>query len=100
MRKELKEEINILMLKDVNKLLIKEELKYLIIENGYKIEVKDVPLVFTNYLNILYDYLAYDYDELDSIDQEKYKLLYKKIKKIDEYTYQYETKQYIKKSNN
>ena len=99
MRNELKEEINILLLRDVNKLLIKQELKYLVIENGESIEIKELPVIFTNYLNVLYDHLAYDYDELDPEYQEKYKLLYKKVKRVKKDTYKYETKQYIKKSN-
>lgn len=99
MRKELNEEINILMLKDVNRLLVKKELKYLVIENGETMEIKELPAVFTNYLNVLYDHLAYDYDDLDSENQEKYKMFYKKVKRVERDTYKYETKQYTKKSN-
>lgn len=98
MRRELKEEINILFLKDTGKLLINENLKYLIIpeENGLK--VGELPIVFNGYLHLLYDYLAYDFDELDPTYQEKYHLHSKKIKKQNDDYYKIETKTY-KKNN-
>lgn len=100
MRVKFKDQINFLFLKDVGKLLGKgnNEVKYIIIEKDNGIEVYDLPLVYTDYASMLYDYLAYDYDELDDIYKEKYKYLYKTIKKIDQNKYSYKTKLYKKKS--
>lgn len=97
MRQEIKDEINILFLKDIEKLLMKEEINYLIIDQENHVDVKLLPIVHTDYLGVLYDYLAYDYDQLDSLYQEKYRFHFKKLKKDTHGTYHYETKTYTKK---
>jgi hypothetical protein len=94
-----KNEINILMLNDVDKLFPDATLKYLVIEQKENIEIKEIPLVFNGYLSILYDYLAYDYDDLSEIEKEKYKLKYKKMKLIEKDKYKFDIKTYVKKNN-
>ena len=89
-------EINILFLKDTIHLLENENLKFLVLVNDDKLTVNNIPLIYTDYLNILYNNLAYDYDSLSDENKEKYKLKFKKLKKIDNY-YVYDTKKYIKK---
>ena len=89
-------EINILFLKDTIHLLKNEDLNFLILVDNNKLIINNIPLIYTDYLNILYDNLAYDYDSLSEENKEKYKLKFKKLKKIDNY-YVYDTKKYIKK---
>lgn len=99
MRQEIKDEINVLFLKDVGKLLIKEEINYLIIDKESHVDVKLLPIVHNDYLGVLYDYLAYDYDKLNPLYQQKYRFYFKKLKKDKDNIYHYETKTYIKKNN-
>ncbi len=89
-------ELNILFLKDTIHLLKNEDLNFLILVDNNKLTINNIPLIYTDYLHILYDNLAYDYDSLSEENKEKYKLKFKKLKKIDNY-YVYDTKKYIKK---
>lgn len=99
MRQEIKDEINVLFLKDVGNLLMKEEINYLIIDKENSVDVKLLPIVHTDYLGVLYDYLAYDYDKLSPLYQDKFKFHFKHLKKDKDGIYHYETKTYTKKNN-
>ncbi len=98
MENKINDDVNILFLKDIGKLLIKEELKYLAIEQENYIDLKSLPIVHNDYLSVLYDYLAYDYDQLDPIYQEKYKFFSKHLIKKQDRLYYYDTKTYTKKN--
>ena len=74
MKQQIKEDLHILFLKDIGHLLLEEEIKYMIVENEDKIDVKELPIYYNDYLYLLYDYLAYDFDELNPDTQKKYML--------------------------
>lgn len=99
MKQQIKEDLHVLFLKDVGHLLLEEEIKYMIVENEDKIDVKELPIYYNDYLYLLYDYLAYDFDELNSDTQKKYMLEMKHIKINKNNNYQYETKKYVKKNS-
>ena len=93
----LKDKINILYLKDVKNMLENEYIRYFIYNNENKLEVEFLPIFYNGYLTNLYNYLAYDYDELNDNFKEEYKYIYKSIIKKDNY-YEYDIKKYIKKT--
>ena len=95
MNSNLKEKINILFLKDIGEYLKNEEIKYVVYDLDGKLEVKPLPIFYTNYLYNLYNYLAYDYDELSEKLKLKYIFNYKSIIKKNIF-YEYETKKYEK----
>lgn len=94
----LKEQINVLFLRDTINLLDNESLKYIVIENNDDFFIKEVPIVLHDSLKTLYNNFAYDYDELSLENKKKYKLEYKKYVKNGDNTYKLETKEY-KKNN-
>ena len=55
--------------------------------NKVRTIVEDTGLSEAQVASVLYDYLAYDYDDLDSSYQEKYKFQSKKIKQISDGKY-------------
>ena len=99
MKQQIKEDLHILFLKDIGHLLLEEEIKYMIVENEDKIDVKELPIYYNDYLYLLYDYLAYDFDELNPDTQKEYLLEMKHIKMNKNNNYQYETKKYVKKNS-
>lgn len=76
-------EINILMLKDIKNIIPNISIKYFVTKQKNGFEIKNVPIFFTNYFNIIYNNLAYDFNELDKNYKKKYKKYYKRLKKIE-----------------
>lgn len=99
MKQQIKDDLNILFLKDIGHLLLKEEIKYMIVEKEDSLDVKEIPIYYNDYLYLLYDYLAYDFDQVNSDIQKKYILKMKHIKMDKNQKYQYETKTYVKKNS-
>ena len=92
----MKNEINILYLKDVGGFLKNEQINYIVTNIGNEINIQKIPAIFNYHLATLYNYLAYDFDNLSSINKEKYKVKQQKFI-FNSRNYINKSKQYIKK---
>ena len=66
----MKEQLRLLFFKDIGGFLKKEQVKYLAISDDNFYYVKELPLVYNEYISALKEYFAYDYDEINPIYQE------------------------------
>ena len=96
----MKNNINILMYKDINTYLTGENIKYLVYENNGEFEIKELPPFILNYASAVRNYFAYDYDELSDFNKEFYKEKFKSLSYISNNKYKIETKVYKFKKNN
>jgi len=96
----MKNNINILMYKDIKTYLTGENLKYLVYEYNGEFEVKELPPFIIDYASAVRDYFAYDYDELSDFYKEFYKDKFKSLSNVSNNKYKIETKVYKIKKNN
>lgn len=96
----MKENINILFLKNVGNYLDGENFKYLAVfidDENYIL--KDLPIAFKGHMSALSEYLCYDYDELSDLNKRRYQNQYKALKKVNDNIYSVQTKTYVKLNN-
>lgn len=90
----MKEYLNILLYRDIDKLLISENINYVVVEEDSYYFVKEVPIVFNENFSFLKKYVAYDYDHLNGYHKEIYQDLFIPLKNIENNKYEKTTKVY------
>ena len=96
----MKERINLLFFKDINRFLGCEKFEYMVIEDNEIFTIKPLPPVFNEYSSILRSYLAYDYDNLSEMHKNLYKNQYKSFCLLEKNKYKKDVKIYQFKKNN
>ena len=92
----MKDILNLLFYKDINKFLKDEQIKYLVVHDNMNYIINELPIFYNGYMSALKNYLAYNYDELNFINKEIYKNYYVSFKKNAANTYTNNPKIYKK----
>lgn len=92
-------DINILFLRDVQQLLLGENVELLVVEEvDSTYSISKIPPFYQGYINDLYNRLAYHYDSLSSEYQIQYQNQYKHMKRNANGTYYADVKTYFLKN--
>lgn len=90
----MKDILNLLFYKDINKFLKNQNFEYLAVEEDEEVIVNPLPPIFNEYSVILKEYLCYDYDKLSEVNKEIYKNRFKRLKKVRDNQYKEDVKLY------
>lgn len=96
----MKKNLNILLYRDINRMLISENINYVVVEEDNNFFVKEVPIVFNEHFSFLKQYVAYDYDNLNEFHKNEYADQYIALELVENNKYQKATKVYTLKKHN
>ncbi len=95
----MKKDLNILLYRDISRILISENINYVVVEEDGYFFVKEVPIVFNEHFSFLKQYVAYDYDNLNQFHKNEFQDKYISLELVENNKYQKATKIYtIKKT--
>lgn len=90
----MKKQINALLVSDLQSLIPNEIPKYLIRRDGDLFIIENLPIIFKNHIKEIRNDIAYDFDELNAQNQNKYQDEVRKYISISANKYKLDTKIY------